>query len=148
NVSPANLNANRNVNSAVSGNTNSNTNSANLACQPVSQVIENAGQFDNQTICVLGYYQNSFEFSALAAAIRTTNSTDNLTPPYIWVEGTVPESLLNCRTSSIGQKICLGRVQLTGQFQYTTADPGYGHLGNYQYQLTDVTASAPSQLPN
>ncbi len=153
NVNGASLNtntqsANLNANSTVNSNTNSNTNSVDLACQPVSQVIENAGQFDNQTICVLGYYQNSFEFSALAGAYRTVNGNDNLTAPYIWVDGTVPESLLNCRTSTVGQKSCFGQITLTGLFQYTTADPGFGHLGNYQYQLSNAIAGAPSQLPD
>jgi len=153
NVSPTNLNTNsqpvnRNVNSTVNGNVNSNTNSANLACQPVSRIIENAAQSNNQTVCLLGYYQISFEFSALAAAFRTTNGSDNLAAPYVWVEGTVPEALLDCRTSAVGQNICFGQIKLTGKFEYTTSDPGFGHLGNYQYQLSNVTASSPSQLPD
>jgi hypothetical protein len=133
----ANFNANAVANTNTSKNTNdanSNTNSGGGTILSVSDAIEGGARYDGTRLCITGWYQNSFEFTALSEKAAT--------PPYIWVEISVPESSLSCTKNSVGQETCQGTITGCGTFQYAAPDEkGFGHVNAYRYKLEPTTTS-------
>ncbi len=127
---------NTNTVSANTVGTNANTNTSTAQTVTVADAIANAPQYDDSSLCVRGYYQTSFEFSGMAVSFSTSEGRKNLLSPYIWVETDVPESSLDCSTSSVGQKSCFGEITTCGIFHAAAPDePGFGHTNAYRYEL-------------
>lgn len=126
----ANTNATKNTNDS-----NSNTNSSGSTIYSVSDVIEGGARYDGTRLCITGWYQSSFEFTALSEKAAT--------PPYIWVEISVPESSLSCTKNSVGQETCQGTITGCGTFQYAAPDEkGFGHVNAYRYKLESSTTAS------
>ncbi len=99
----------------------------------VAEVVSNAGRYDNQSICIRGSYQNSFEFSAFGGSFDDAN---NLMKPWIWVEATVEKNQLQCVQTAVGQTICRGTTTACGKFHYAApGEDGLGHTQAYRYKL-------------
>lgn len=124
-------NDNGNTNAALNTNTtvNQNTNSS-ASTLTVNQVTSNAAQYKGKTVCISGYYQNSFEFSVLGNAPQRGAVSE----PYIWVTGDVQSPAIVCTKGSEGEETCIGPVTTCGGFDYK-ADGGFGHVGAYKYSL-------------
>ena len=110
----------------------------------VAQAIEKAAQYDDQQLCLSGWYQSSFEFSAMAEETRLVQGQATLVQPYVWIETTIPESDLTCTTSEIGQKACIGQITTCGTFSYAApGEDGFGHVAAYRYKM-ESRAVTPS----
>jgi hypothetical protein len=91
-------------------------------------------RYHGQSVCIRGFYQQSFEFSALG----TKRPPESIAPPLIWTEAKILGQELTCSTTDAGQEVCRGEVTVCGVFEYS-AVPIFGHLGAYQYQLRPTT---------
>lgn len=129
-------------------------NNTNVASGPtisVAAAIERAGQYDDQPLCLVGWYQLSFEFSAMAetyemASTQSLNAEPRkiLLEPYVWVDATVSESGLTCTTSEVGEKSCIGQIVQCGTLRYAApGEDGFGHVGAYRFELERLS-SPPS----
>lgn len=87
-------------------------------------------RYHGQPVCIRGFYQQSFEFSA----IGTKRPPESIAPPFIWTEAKVLGQQLTCLTTDAGQQVCRGEVTICGLFEYSDA-PVFGHLGAFQFQL-------------
>lgn len=143
-------NAATNANTAANLNTsaNSNTNSSSQSLS-ISTVTSMPDKYDGQYVCLTGWYQSSFEFTALAESYRLVAGEKVLAAPYVWFEGNVPASSLTCTTSSAGQQTCQGVITVCGDFRYAPAgQTGFGHTNAYRYELAafSPTATNANQL--
>ncbi len=145
---PRNSNApssNSTANSANVTTTNtvntSNTNTT-LVNQPstttitVAEAVAHPTQYDGHSICLQGYYQSSFEFSAFGPTANVAARTVN--QPYVWAEINEP-STLDCQLGVANEKTCFGNITVCGTFTYK-ADGGLGHVGAYTYQIRNVSS--------
>lgn len=135
-----NVNTSANVNTltneSTTTNTSSNTNAAEPLTLSIPDVIAGATRYNNTRLCLTAWYQNVFEFSAMAESVRIVNGEKVLSTPYVWINSPVPETSLTCTTNSVGEKMCLGVATTCGTFQYAApGQAGLGHAQAYRYQL-------------
>lgn len=117
-------------------NTNTNTNASEPLALSISDVIAGAARYNNTALCLTAWYQNSFEFSAMAESVRIVDGQKVPSEPFVWVTTSVPETLLTCTTNTAGQNTCLGVVTSCGTFEYAApGETGFGHTAAYRYQL-------------
>ena len=102
----------------------------------VADLLAQANRYNGQQLCVSGYYETTFEFSALSASFHLDDKQRRqIDKPYIWVETSVPRTQLQCLEPSQGL-YCFGAVTICGLFEVAPAgDKGFGQLGLYRYQL-------------
>lgn len=104
--------------------------------------------YQNYRTCMTGYYQQSFNFQAMAE--RADLRTLTVTPPLIWIDLTVPTRTLECTIGLGNVESCFGQMTLCGIFSYSS-NGGFGPGGKYDYQLGVQHASvnqsvAPSNV--
>lgn len=104
----------------------------------VEQAVADPNKYQNTSVCLTGYFQQSFEFQALSSQADLPNWT--LRPPYVWVDLNVPTRGMECRLGAGNEPSCFGELTLFGIFVYNSSG-GFGHLGKYQYQLGVTRAS-------
>jgi len=103
-----------------------------------SELIANPQLYNNKQVCASGYYQESFEFTALSPTYHLDSKGDKyLDEPYIWIDFTIPSyEQINCRLTPVGQRTCFGQTTVCGIFQYAAPNQdGFGHVNAYRYQL-------------
>jgi hypothetical protein len=127
NASPTYLPGNANQNALNIRPANANTSSPSLT---VLEVTAAASTYHGQLVCISGFYQNSFEFTAFG----TKRPPNQIAPPYIWTQVEVPTSQLVCEQTQEGERTCTGAITACGIFEYSPK-PKFGHVGAYQYQL-------------
>lgn len=132
-----NTTANTNANAAPATNTNQPTQTSN-GTVTAQQAMDQAGRYNGQELCIKGAYQNSFEFTAFGSGTsQDNNGYDQVTQPYIWSDVEIPQTSLQCRTTSAGQTVCVGTITACGTFHYAApGQPGLGHTGAYRYSLS------------
>ncbi|MBI3956406.1 MAG: hypothetical protein HY340_00240 [Candidatus Kerfeldbacteria bacterium] len=115
-----------------------NTENAVAGVVRIEDVIAEPERFHDKVICLSGYYQSSFEFSGLGAALTADNAGGRvLQEPLVWVDVAVPGGTLDCSGDG-RQQTCSGRAVPCGQFQYAGDKKiGFGHLGKYRYQIVN-----------
>lgn len=96
----------------------------------VLEVTAAAARYNGRPVCLAGFYQNSFEFTAFG----TNRPPSAIAPPYIWTEIEIPITLLVCEQTGEGERTCTGEVTACGIFEYSP-EPTFGHVGAYQYRL-------------
>ncbi len=100
----------------------------------VATVLARPADYHNRQICLRGYYETTFEFSALGATYHQDDKQKSqIDKPYIWVGLSVPRSQLTCATQGL---YCFGQATVCGLFE-VAADgaAGFGQLGLYRYQI-------------
>lgn len=121
-------------------NTQSNTNTNTVATTVTpAQIFVDPSTYDNEEMCIIGSYQESFEFSAFGSGFSyDADGNRRLDEPYIWVSTDLEDrGKLSCRTTNVGQEICTGEVTACGTFAYAApGEEGFGHVNAYRYQLT------------
>lgn len=120
----------RNANTIVHTTTAANADSTGAVS--VAEIVAHPTKYSGRRMCLTGYYQQSFEFTAMSARASTASQT--LQPPYVWAELNVPTGGLDCHIGAASQQSCFGFVTLCGLFTYKAA-AGLGHGGVYRYQL-------------
>lgn len=129
----------------INTNTAANINTASGPTISVATAIEQAEQYDDQQLCLVGWYQSSFEFSGMSETVRLFEGEYVLEGPYVWASVQIPESQLTCRTTELRQKICQGQVTACGTFRYAAPNEfGFGHLASYRYELEGPPSSPGS----
>lgn len=116
------------------------TTGASSMAYDIPYVIERAAQFDGESVCVYGWYQSSFEFSAFGSGSEfDANGNRRLVEPYVAVEKASPNpDTLICTGSERGaQDFCLGEVsRFCGIFRVAPAgQPGYGINETIRYAI-------------
>lgn len=101
----------------------------------VRAVTENAEFFDGQEICMTGWYQSSFEFTAIGPDVSTdADGIRRITEPYVELYS-APDEATDCQASGNTQ-VCTAQVTECGKFNYAApGETGYGMSGNIRYQL-------------
>lgn len=136
---------NQNTNVAETRNSNINSNSVKIVT--VAEAIANAAQYDDKELCLAGWYQSSFEFSAMAETHKLSGSRDVLDPPYVWAEAAVFESGLTCTISEAGQETCIGEIVQCGTFRFAApGEKGFGHVAAYRYAIEGEIAAPSNTL--
>jgi hypothetical protein len=136
---PETTNASENINANRSTTTNASTNEPVLL---VPAALERAVAYHGTQICLRGYYQSSFEFSAMAASYETRNGTRVLLDPLVWIATTIPDDGVECATTSAGQRVCFGDVTTCGVFRVANeGESGFGHVGAYRYELSQAPSA-------
>jgi len=117
--------------------TNSSTNATIQPILTIAEAIEQAEEKNGTQVCVRGYYQSSFEFSAMSAQVQEQNGIQRLVQPLVWIDTVIPESAVSCTTTVSGQQTCLGELTTCGIFRAAgDGEIGFGHLSQYRYQLS------------
>lgn len=132
-----------NTEGPVNANVNTSTRS-NPVTVTVSQATDDPTRYHGQYICLSGYYQSSFEFTAMSAG-RKAGSRE-IIAPYVWTEvmtQVLPTDVVCVDPNNTGEKTCYSRETATicGVFSYS-ATGGLGHVGAYNYQLQNTTGTA------
>lgn len=96
------------------------------------ELVTDADRYVGQRICTEGLVVEGFEANALGADIRQQGQAVYLTEPTIWIADAEKEIIGECSgvDASGGFHFCPARV--CGLFE---AEGGYGHLGQYAYQI-------------
>ncbi|MBI5466644.1 MAG: hypothetical protein HY975_00300, partial [Candidatus Kerfeldbacteria bacterium] len=160
----SNSNANTNTTAATNSSVNTNTatvptnTNANTVVNPpsmtytISTVTDKAAQFDDESVCLRGWYQSSFEFNALGPSIsQDAYGNTNLAQPYIWIDDSAElEVAVTCDQNREGQRTCLGEIaRVCGLFRYAApGETGFGHVAAYRYLLQDPNVVTTGTMEN
>lgn len=137
--------------------TNTNTNTGTVVNPPsmtytIGTLTANPVQFDNESACLRGWYQSSFEFSALGPAVeQNTAGESQLVEPYIWIDNAAElTAAVTCDTAREGQRTCLGEIRrVCGIFRYAApGERGFGQSADYRYALDDANVVSTGTMEN
>lgn len=93
------------------------------------ELVADASRYAGQRVCTEGIAVQGFEANALGAGTRQQGQAVYLTEPTIWIAVAEKEIIGECSDGS-GARFCPARV--CGLFE---AAGGYGHLGQYAFQI-------------
>lgn len=96
------------------------------------ELVANANRYTGQRLCTEGVAVEGFEANALGAGTRQQGQAVYLTEPTIWIAAAEKEVIGECSSvdASGGFRFCPARV--CGLFE---AEGGYGHMGQYAFQI-------------
>jgi hypothetical protein len=95
-------------------------------------LTQNALDYNGMQVCTEGVYLSGFEVSALGKLAEQRNNNTYLTEPAIWIEGINVEKRECFKTETLFPfEFCNAKV--CGIFEYGDK---YGHLGDYNYQIS------------
>ena len=96
-------------------------------------LIANATDYAGQQVCTEGVAVEGFEANALGASTRQQGNAVYLTEPTIWIVVADKQIIGECTSPAAGGDIRFCPTRVCGMFE---AEGGYGHMGQYQYQLS------------
>ncbi|MFA6511888.1 MAG: hypothetical protein WCV86_02055 [Patescibacteria group bacterium] len=106
----------------------------------ISTIDANPESYDDKEICLEGFYQGSFEFSAIGPDFRIADNGDRIiNKPWVWVTGASldDEPGVDCTLTEFGQQTCFGEVAVCGTLHYAPeGEEGFGHVNAYQYEIS------------
>ncbi|MBU0598573.1 hypothetical protein KKF61_06335 [Patescibacteria group bacterium] len=123
--------------------TKQNINQVSGSAIDVLEAFADPEKYHNQKVCLTGYYQASFEFSAMGATFNEDENgftslevlPDNTN--VVWINVATPR--YECPEYSDRTKACVQEMTLCGVFKIKgNGEVGFGHLGAYQYVLEPV----------
>lgn len=95
--------------------------------------------YDDQAVCIDGFYQSSFEFAAIGPDFRVDDNGDSvINKPWIWASGFSLDDVegVTCRRTDAGQQTCFGEVVVCGTLHYAPeGEKGFGHVNAYRYEI-------------
>ncbi len=100
---------------------------------PFDALIADAASFAGQQVCTEGVAVEGFEANALGASTRQQGNAVYLTEPTIWIVVADKQIIGECTSPAAGGDIRFCPTRVCGMFE---AEGGYGHMGQYQYQLS------------
>ncbi len=96
-------------------------------------LIADATSYAGQQVCTEGIAVAGFEANALGASTRQQGNAVYLSEPTIWIAVAEKDIIGECTSPVTGSDIAFCPTRVCGLFE---ADGGYGHMGQYQYQLS------------
>lgn len=100
---------------------------------PFDDLLANATGYAGQQVCTEGIAVEGFEANALGASTRQQGNAVYLTEPAIWIAVAEKEMIGECTSPVAGSDIAFCPTRVCGLFE---AAGGYGHMGQYQYQIS------------
>lgn len=126
--------------SATTVNTNTKPSDAPSQTYAVSTLTDRAEIFDDESVCVKGWYQSSPGSTVIGADVATDAAGQQTsTAPLIWVnQGVSDVEDLTCRGEA-GKQTCTGYLtRFCAMFRYAApGEAGFGADGAYRWQLTN-----------
>ena len=95
-------------------------------------LVADASRYAGQRVCTEGIAVEGFEANALGAGTRQQGQAVYLTEPTIWIAVAEKEITGECSGSSAGGAVRFCPARVCGLFE---AAGGYGHLGQYAFQI-------------
>ena len=117
-----------------------------MATYSAAEIVADPTRFDNQTACVKGWYQSSFEFTAFAAN-TTKDAAGHVVPkePFINVYDSPDSSTLTCTDNERATRSCAGEITHCGRLRYAgPGEKGYGASETMRWQLEPLTLAPDS----
>ena len=100
---------------------------------PFDDLLTDATRYAGQQVCTEGIAVDGFEANALGASTRQQGNAVYLTEPTIWIAVAQKEIIGECTAPAAGGDIRFCPARVCGLFE---AEGGYGHMGQYQYQIS------------
>lgn len=96
------------------------------------ELVADPGRYAGQRVCTEGVAVQGFEANALGAGTRQQGQAVYLTEPTIWIATAEKEVIGECSSPNAAGGIQFCPAQVCGFFE---AEGGYGHMGQYAYQI-------------
>lgn len=96
------------------------------------ELVANASRYAGQRVCTEGVAVEGFEANALGAGTRQQGQAVYLTEPTVWIATAEKEITGECSSPDAAGDIRFCPARVCGLFE---AEGGYGHMGQYAYQI-------------
>jgi len=124
------------------------------AAQEVSleELFAEPEHYDGKDVIIEGFYYGAFEVNVLAERLVYLGLGEGPIVPIgglIWIEGSIGRATIDSlywrpEDATYPTEI-FGKIRIEGKFEYGEA---YGHVGNYDYQITAVSTAALPWSPD
>lgn len=113
------------------------------------QLFSNPEEYHGRYITLEGFYFHGFEVIVLSEDLRYSGYAEGHLIPQgkmLWIEGGIPQEIYNqlYQQQMMGPTERYGKIRVKGKFEYGGQ---YGHLGQYNYQITPSEVELISWVP-